>query len=242
VNAAEIEKRHIQVNRSGQVFQRLAESQAKARKAAKVCSHAEIGPLDMGSADAFQLGVSADWDWDRRDNFGGVVPFRSFGVGFAVDFQQLSEVNVCAKIFFDCVPIDAESICGHLEAANDALTQVAHKFYAVGSITFSDMVGQNHFRFGVNRHPNVLVAPLFRHVTVKVSFLGVNEGPQLIGLHESRTNISHASVEQIAGFVSDREKQRENRSLVDASGTRGARTLIPSSNSETICAALSVAM
>jgi hypothetical protein len=218
VHTAEIEKRHVQVNGSGQMFQRLAESKAKAREAAEVRPHAEVGPLDMGSADSFQLGVSADWYWHRCDNFGGVVPLRPFGVGFPVDFQQLSEVNVRAEILFDCVPVDAEPIGGHLESASNALAQIAHKFDTVGSIAFPDVVGQNHFRFGVNRHPNVLVAPLLRHVTVKVSFLSVDKGPEFIGLHESRANIPHLRIEKIAGFVSDSDKQRENRALVCTSG------------------------
>jgi hypothetical protein len=58
VDAAEIKEGHVQMNSGGQVFQGFAESKAQARKAAKVRPHAEVGPLDMGSADTFQLGVS----------------------------------------------------------------------------------------------------------------------------------------------------------------------------------------
>ena len=69
---AKIEKGHIQMNSGGQMFERLAETQAQPRKPAKVRPHGQVGPLDMASADSFPLRISADAYWDGRRNFGGI--------------------------------------------------------------------------------------------------------------------------------------------------------------------------
>lgn len=217
MHAAEVEKGHVQVNGGGQMFERLAESEAQPCKAAQMRPNAKIGPLDMRCADVFQLGVSADWDWDRRHNFGGVVPFRAFGVSLPVELEQLGKVNVRPEVFFDGIPVDIQSVRRDLESASNALTQVTDKSDTVARIALSDAVGKDHLRFGVNRHPNILIAPLFRGVAPEMSFFGVNVSPKLIGLHKAGANIPHARVEESSALVSDSEKQRKNRGLVDAS-------------------------
>src|SRR5258705_5358687 len=58
--AAEVKKSHVEVNGGGQMFQRFAESQAQARKAAQVRSHAQVGAFDVRSADVCFIRVSGD--------------------------------------------------------------------------------------------------------------------------------------------------------------------------------------
>ena len=125
-----------------QMFERLTESEAQSCKSAKMRPHAQIGPLDMGSADVFQLRVSGDWYWDRRGYFGGVVPLGALGTGLPVKFEQLCEVNACSEVFFDCIPVDAKAIRRDLESANNALAQVADKFEAIGSIPLAEIVSR----------------------------------------------------------------------------------------------------
>src|ERR1700683_435443 len=197
--ATEVEKSHIEIHGGAQMVQRLAEPKTQARKASKMRPHAQVGPFDMGSADSFQLRVSADWYWDRRNNLCGVVPLRAFGISLPVEFEQLREVNVRSEVLFDCGPVDVESVCRDLESASHALAEVTDKSNAIGCVSLSDKVRQNHFSFGINCHPYVSVAPLFRHVAVKVSLFGVNEGPKFVSLHKSRTDISHFVLEEIAG-------------------------------------------
>lgn len=67
--AAEIEKGHIEVHGGDQMFVRLAETEAQARKATQLRSDAEIGAFDLRCAYPFNLGVSADWD--RHDGLYG---------------------------------------------------------------------------------------------------------------------------------------------------------------------------
>ena len=47
MHAAEVEKSHVEVNGGGQMFHRLAEPQAQARKATKMRPHAQIGALGI---------------------------------------------------------------------------------------------------------------------------------------------------------------------------------------------------
>jgi len=207
MHAAEVEKGHVQMNRGGQMFERLAETETQSREAAKVRSHAKIGAFDMASADSFELGVSADAYWDGRRYLGRVVPLRAFAVRRSVDFQQLGEINIGTKRFFDGGNVVAESIGRNLESADNALAQITDEIVGTGALALGDEVGENHFRFGINRHPNVLVAPFLRSVSVKMGFLRVNESPKLVGLHKSRADVSHASIEKVPALRSHREKQ-----------------------------------
>lgn len=218
MHAAEVEKSHIEIHGGAQMFERLTKAKAQPRESAQVRPHTQIGPLDMGRADAFQLRIPADWYWDSRNNFGGVVPLRAFGVGLPVEFEQLREVNIRSEVFLDRVPVDAQTIGRKLESASDALAQVADKLSTVGRVPLPHKVGEDHLAFTINRHPNISVSPLGGNVAMQVGFFRVNEGPKLIGLHKSRANVPHASIEKISGLVADREKQGQNRGFVDASG------------------------
>lgn len=47
MHTAEVEKGHVQMNRGGQMFERLTETETQSRKAAKVRPHAEIRSFDV---------------------------------------------------------------------------------------------------------------------------------------------------------------------------------------------------
>jgi hypothetical protein len=220
MHATEVKKGHVQMNRGCQMFERLAETETQSRKAAKVRSHAKIGAFDMARADSFELGVSADAYWDGRRYLGRVVPLRAFAVRRSVDFEQLGEINIGTKRFFDGGNVVSESVGRNLESADNALAQIADKIVGAGASTLGDEIGENHFRFGINRHPDVLVSPFLRSVTVEMGFFGVNESPKFIGLHESRTDFSHSGIEKVSTLLSHREKQRKNRALVRARNAR----------------------
>jgi hypothetical protein len=220
MHAAEVEKGHVQMNRGGQMFERLAETETQSRKAAKVCPHAQIGAFDMASADSFGLRVSADADWDGRSYFRGVVPLRAFTVRRSVELEQLREVNVGSKRFFDGGNVTAESVCRDLESADNALAQILDEVVRAGTFTLCDQIGQDHFCFAVDCHPNVLVSPFLRSVAIEMGLFGMHERPQFVGLNEARADIPHASIEKASALLSYREKQRKNRALVCASEAR----------------------
>jgi hypothetical protein len=132
----------------------------------------------------------------------------------------LGEVNVRSKIFFDGGNVTAKSIGRKLESSSDPFAQVSDEVIGTGALTFRNEVGQNHFCFAVNRHPNVLVAPFFRSIAVQMRLFGMNECPELVGLHESRTDTAHPIVEKALAVFPDRKKERENRALVCASDAR----------------------
>lgn len=64
MHATEVEKGHVEVNGSGQMLQRLAESKAQPRKAPQVCPNTEIGSLNVGRADVGFVRVAADDHWN----------------------------------------------------------------------------------------------------------------------------------------------------------------------------------
>jgi len=208
------------MNGGAQMFKRLAESKAQPGKAAQMCPHAQVGAFDVAGTDVFKFRVSANWYRDNGLYVGGVVPLRPFRVGFPIEFEQLREVNVRAKAFLDGGNVPAQTVRRNLETSDNALTQVADEVVRACRNALPDEVGQNHFRFGINRHPNVLIAPFARNVAVEMPFLRVYEGPKFIGLDESRSDISHAGVKQGAALASYCEEQGKNRGFVDASGTR----------------------
>lgn len=57
---AEVEKGHAEVNGGGQVFKRLAESQAQARKPTQMRPHAQVGAFNVRSTDSRFIRVAAD--------------------------------------------------------------------------------------------------------------------------------------------------------------------------------------
>lgn len=144
------------------MFKRLAESQAQARKAAKMRANAQVGVFNVARADMFQLRHSADWDRHRRFDSDGVVPFGASNVRSAVNLDELCKVNVRTVGFFNRGNVPAQSVRSYLKAANRSFAQVADKIAGTGSSALSDKIGQNHFGFSVNRHPYVAIAPFFR--------------------------------------------------------------------------------
>ena len=98
-----------------------------------------------------------------------------------------------------------------------SFAQITNEREAVTDVALPDEVGQDDLRFGIDRHPDVLIAPFNRNVAVKVTFLGVHKSPKFIGLHESRADVSDFRVKQSTRLFPDREKERKNRSLVDSS-------------------------
>jgi len=182
--AAEIEKSHVEIHGGAQVFECLAESKTETCKSAQVRSHAEVRSFDMASANVLELRGSADWDRDNRFYVRGIVPLRPFRIGLPVEFQQLGEIDIRTESFLDGGNVPAQTVRRDLKPPDYALAQVADEFVRARRNALADVVGQDHFRFGINRHPHVAVAPLFRRVAVQVSFFRVNESPKLVGLHE----------------------------------------------------------
>src|ERR1700682_1671095 len=216
----EVEKGHLQVNGGFQVVQRFAEAQRKTRKAPEVCPNAQVGPFNVTGRDITRIRVSADWDRDCGFYVRGAVPVRGFSVRRAIEFEKLGKVNVSPKVIFDGGNIASQSVSRDLKPSNNPLAQIADKIISTHGVTFRSQVGQNEFGFTVDRHPDVGIAPLARIVRSKMLFLGVDEGPQLIGFHKSRMNSAHSAVKDVSALLPDSQKQGKNRALVDAYETR----------------------
>jgi hypothetical protein len=62
MQATQIEKGHVQINRCFQLVKRLAESEAQAREATQMSPSAKVGSLYMAGADMARILVPAEWD------------------------------------------------------------------------------------------------------------------------------------------------------------------------------------
>lgn len=218
--AAEVEKGHIQIHGGAQMFERLAESETQPSEAAKMRTHAQIRSFDVAGRNASRMRVSDDGCRDRCGDLGGRIPLWPLTITCSVHLDQLREINVGAEIFFDSRYVGFEAVRCDLKMPIGAVAQIADKFVGTRGNSLADKVGQNQFRFAVNCHPNVLVAPLFCIAGKQVPFFGVNEGPKFIGLDESRTNAANLGVKKFSGLLAKSEEKRKNRALVDACNAR----------------------
>lgn len=216
MNTAEVEKSHVEIHGGCQMLQRLAESKTQPSEAAKVCSHAQVGAFDMACADMRQLRNSADWDGHNGFYGDGVVPLRASDVRPAVNLDELREVNVRAVGLLNRGDVPAEAVRSDLKPPYCAFAQVADKIAGRRCGTLPDKIGQHHFRLGINRHPNIVVAPFFRAFAEQVGLFGMNERPKLVGLDVARMNVAHAGIEKVAAFFPNGDKQRKNRTLMNA--------------------------
>jgi hypothetical protein len=220
MNAAEVEEGHVEVHGGFKMLNCFAESEAQARKATQMRPHAQIGAFDVRGANARFVRVSTDNDWNGCRDFRRLIPLWPFSVIGSVQLDELSEINICSKIFFDGGNVTAESIGRKLKSPDDSFAQVSDEVIGTHPFALGDKVGQNHFRVAINRHPNVRVTPFCRRAGTDMTLFGVNERPEFIGLNESRTDAAHPVIEEIAAVLSNRKKQRENRALMCASYPR----------------------
>jgi len=99
VDAAEVEKGHVHMNSGIQMFERFAETKTQPGKAAKVCSHAQIGAFNMASRHASGMRVANDGRRDRSRDLGRRVPPWPLAVRRSIHFHQLREINIRTKVF-----------------------------------------------------------------------------------------------------------------------------------------------
>ena len=72
--AAEVVMSEVQRDGRAVVFQLFAKPVRQTGEPAHGHAERQILPLDMGSADLRRVGISADCDYLRTDDFGGAVP------------------------------------------------------------------------------------------------------------------------------------------------------------------------
>src|SRR5271154_6577645 len=101
----------------------FAKSETQASKAAKVCPHAQVGAFDVRRTDSRFVGVSADYDRNGCGDLRWLIPVRPIAALRTVELDQLSEVNVRTKIFFDGGNVTAETVRRKLESSGDTLAQ-----------------------------------------------------------------------------------------------------------------------
>src|SRR6266849_3205996 len=225
MHANEVEKCHVKIHGGLEMAKAFAESQAQSSEAPQVSPNGQVGAFYVRCADTHFVWVSADNYWNGCRDFRRLIPVWPFSIAGAAQLKQLSEMNVRSEILFDSGNIAAQSVRRKLETSRNSLAQISNKFVGAYRIALGNEVGQNHFRVAVNRHPNVGIAPFGGRAGDQMTFFGMNEGPQLIGLHEAGMDSANTRIEKFAAVIANGQKERKNRSLMCASNPRdGAHT------------------
>jgi hypothetical protein len=215
--ANEVKESHVDGDGGLEMVKALAESQAQPSEAAEMRPHAQIGTFDVRCADTRFIRVSGDNNWNGCCDFRRLIPVWPFSVSRSVQLNELSEINVGSKIFFDGGNVTAETVRRKLKSSDDSFAQVSDEGVGACRFALRDEIGQNQFSVAINRHPNVGIAPLVRRAGTQMPFLCVDKGPQFVGLHKLRANAAHSLVKEVSAIVSDGQKDRKNRALVCAS-------------------------
>jgi hypothetical protein len=220
MNANKVVKRHIERDSRFQVVQLLAERIGESRKAAKMHSHAQIGPLDVTGRDSFDLRTATDLDWYSVQNLCRRIPVGAFAVLPSVNFDELGVVHFRSEAIFDGGNVGLESVSGELEATSDSVAQITGKDKGALGIPFANVIGQDHLGFAVQGNPSVGIAPFLGIVRAKMSVFRVNVGPEFVSLDKSRPNVPNTRIEKTTAFVADRSQKRKNCGFVDARDAR----------------------
>ena len=112
--AAEVVMGEVQGDGRAVVFQLFAKPVRQTGEPAHGHAERQILPLDMGSADLRRIGVAADWDRLRTDDFGGAVPLFAFARS-AIDLDEFGIIDAHPETVFDRIRVRVKTIAGKLE-------------------------------------------------------------------------------------------------------------------------------
>ena len=116
MNPAEIVVGEVKAVGSPRIFPLLAEGVRQPRETAHGHADREILAFHVAGANLRGVGVSHDWDLLRVRDIGGAVPALTFGIGVAVDLDDLGEVATVAEGGRNRAQIGLEAIRADLEA------------------------------------------------------------------------------------------------------------------------------
>jgi hypothetical protein len=68
----------------------------------------------VAGANLVGVGITADWDHLRADDFGGAVPLFAFARG-AIDLDELGIIDAYPETVFNRIRVRAKTIAGKLE-------------------------------------------------------------------------------------------------------------------------------
>src|SRR6266481_2635486 len=197
MNTAEIVIREVQGDSGFQIAKFLRKGIGQSGKPSHLHSHGQILSFHKRRADIFLNRVPLfnlgdrlkDWAWGV---FGRVVMLAVI----AIEFYQLSEVNVCAKSSVNGVNVEPETIRGELHSLGETLRKIVNKIIRGRGRTLADDKRGNQFCFRVNGHKNPLVAKLFRVVFADSALLLEPERPYFIALDKVAFQVTHSLIQQ----------------------------------------------
>src|SRR5437667_2905450 len=145
MNAAEVEEGHIEIHGGFKMLNCFAESETQASKTAQVRPHAQVGTFDMRRADPRFVRVSADYDWNGCRDFRRLIPVWPLSVIGSVQLDELREIHIGSKVFFDGGNVTAESVRRKLKSSGHSFAQVSDEGIGTHRFALGNEVRQNHF-------------------------------------------------------------------------------------------------
>ena len=114
MTAAEVVMGEMQSDGRAMVFQLFTKPVRQTGEPAHGHAERKVLPFHMGSADLRRVGVAADWDHLRTDDFGGRIPLFAFARG-AIDLDEFRIIDAHPKTVFHRIRVRAKTIAGKLE-------------------------------------------------------------------------------------------------------------------------------
>src|SRR3990167_4247049 len=221
VNAAKVVVRHEQPDHRAKVRQLLREAVREPSKAAHLHSERQVVPLDAGRADAVPSRASLNALLVHADD-GWWTVATTPGVLFGIDLCDLRVVNLAAVVLVNGIAVGGEGVGTELDAAGNALTQLADEFVRRAQVTLADTDYRHQIGCRVDGDEGVSVSDLAyraflgRHSTL----LLLHEAPYFVGFDLRASEIAHALVHHAGAPLTGALDQPQDGGFVDPRDAR----------------------
>ena len=112
--AAKVVMGEVQGDSRAVIFQLFTKPVRQTGEPAHGHAECQILSLNMRSADLRRVGIAADWDHLRSDDFSGRVPLLAVARG-AVHLDELRIIDAHPETVFNCIRVRSKTIAGKLE-------------------------------------------------------------------------------------------------------------------------------
>jgi hypothetical protein len=183
MNPAKVVVHVMKRNRVLQILQLFAERIGQSREATHRHSHCQVLALNVARRDMVVVGAAADDSLASAHADSGTISRIRAILRRAVNLLQHRKVDLFAESILDCFQVGAMAVCRELHTIRQTRPQILDEMMRCSRMAATDKPARNELRIGVKCNPCPAITRSCRLlVKVAISFLRVNEGPNLIAL------------------------------------------------------------
>ena len=198
-----------------QILQFAAVGVRQTAESLEVNPETKVCPLYVRSRDVARIGASIVDAWDGPYYpTRSTVPFRPGNVMARIQFDQLREIAVRAKVLIHGRDVPAQPVCRKLKTSLNPLAQVFNERLRVRAFASANVEREHQFGNAVERKPSVLISPLCRIAGFKPSLMATYESPNFVRLNELGAESSHLTIPESTAVLTSRFEQGKNRVFV----------------------------